>query len=436
MAQSTENANAKPAKKRKLLWLWILLGVIAAIAVAVLIWQSVANYSPNDGWYGNGKSWSKTDEFSSEYYQNMLSLTFSDERGDGKLRVMQIADPQMKFFDFTDDVKTVELIELALDKIKPDIVVVTGDLTLSVFPRGAVKKFCDFMESKKVYWTFTYGNHDSEFSLSKYRHSQLFANYRYCLFDGGPSTIKGESNYFVNVKSSGGELLYSLCMIDSNMYPEVRTSSFSWEYDEIDQTQVDWYSWTIKGLQGVRSDVKSSVFMHIPLSRYNEVYSLGNYVGQVDEASKKDADGNEIGVGIYHQGGDGGEAFYRQMLALGSSTSVFCGHDHINTMRGTTADNVFLAYGRCCGYHTYPFFETQKNTLAEKLIASVFGYSGKTMYRDQWLDAEGNVLGKGVSVIEIDLNDDDYGNLYMYDVNHDYLLGKTTKKQNEIYYKP
>lgn len=435
MAEKQQATKPKKSIWRKLLWLWILLSVLGTIILAVVVWQGIVNYSPDDGWYGNGKSWSKTDAFTEDYYNQMLSYTFNDARSDGKLRIMQLADPQLKLFNDPADKKTIELVGVAIDKMQPDLVVVTGDLTLSVFPRATVKKFCEFLEDKQVYWTFTYGNHDSEFSLSKYRHSQLFANYKYCLFDGGPSTIKGESNYFVNIKDGGGKLLYALCMVDSNMYPEDRTDVFAWEYDELHQTQVDWYAWSISGLQSIRPDVKSSVFMHIPLARYNEVYASGAYVGQVDEAPKKDENGNQIGAGIYHQGGGGGEAFYNQMLALGSSTSVFCGHDHINTMRGTTSDNLLMAYGRCCGYHTYPFFETQTDSLFEKLISDIFGYTGKTLYLDQWVDENGNPLGKGVSMIEIDVsNAATYGNIRMYDVNHDYLLGKTTQIQNEIFY--
>ena len=147
---------------------------------------------------------------------------------------------------------------------------------------------------------------------------------------------------------------------------------------------------------------------------------------------EKDDNGNSIGAGIYYQGGSGGQAFYDAMVRLGSTNAVFCGHDHINTMRGLTDDNVLLAYGRCCGYHTYPFFETQKNTLMEKLMHSIFGNEGAAMYLDQWVDEDGNVIGKGVSIIEVDLTQDNYGSLRMYDISHKSLQEGTFVVENEI----
>ena len=55
------------------------------------------------------------------------------------------------------------------------------------------------------------------------------------------------------------------------------------------------------------------------------------------------------------------------------------------------------------------------------------------MYLDQWDDENGNDIGKGVSMIEInvDLNSVNYGQIYMYDISHQGLTDGNLVKQFE-----
>ena len=417
-------------KKRNGKGLLSALAVILLLVFVAFIAISIGTYSPNKDYYGNGKTWSTTDNFD-DYYQQMLTLPIAFD-GDRPLRIMQIADPQMKFGSWTDDKRTMDLLDKAIDHLQPDIAVVTGDLTYSIFAKNAVKYFADFMESKKVYWAFTYGNHDSELTFSKYRHSQLLKKYNYCLFDGGPSNIFGESNYFVNVKDTEGNLVYALCMMDTNMYQGDQSDLFNREYGEIEQDQVDWYKWVVQGLQSKNADVQSSLFVHIPFKTHLEVLDDPNKVGSIQEMDREWR--GEILPGVAFQGGDCGQAMYQMMLALGSTKSVFAGHDHVNTLRGLTHDGIFMAYGRSCGYHTYPFFQYPgERPFLEKIFDSLWGYVGASMYEDLWVDENGNVLGHGMSLIEInvDTSSADYGQIYMYDVSHQGLTDGNPTRQHE-----
>ena len=103
---------------------------------------------------------------------------------------MQLADPQMKFGWMTQDVKTMDLIDKAIDDQKPDIVVCTGDLSCGITTYATYKYFADFMEKKQQYWTITYGNHDSQFDCSKYTLWKLLSGYKYCLFDCVRATLR------------------------------------------------------------------------------------------------------------------------------------------------------------------------------------------------------------------------------------------------------
>ena len=205
-----------------------------------------------------------------------------------QLKIMQIADPQIKFGSFTRDRKTMDLLDRAIAKEQPDICVVTGDLTLSIFTYDAFKYFANFMEERQQYWTFTYGNHDSQFDCSKYTIYELLSNYDYCLFDPGPSDVYGASNFLVNVfKGSKAEsnLIYSLVLLDSGMYPDSENVALSdWVYDWIRQDQMDWYDWAVAGLKSIKPDVQSSMFFHIPLKEFANMYYL-NEIKQGREVS-------------------------------------------------------------------------------------------------------------------------------------------------------
>lgn len=420
----------------------IVLGILLLIAAVVWIVSAINGYSPRENWYGNGTEWSATDDFE-QYYAAMPTLRLKS--GQDKLKIMQLADPQLKFGSFTQDTKTMELIGLALDTEQPDIVVCTGDLTFSLFAGSALKYFCDFMEERQVYWAFTYGNHDSELSLSKYRHSQMLAKYDYCLFDGGPSNIKGESNYFVKVVDEQDNLLYALSLLDSNMYPDERNGLVDTYYDEITAEQAEWYAWCIKGLQSKRANVQSSVFIHMPLRAYVDMYndeSVVNKTGGVYERPwiLSTSEGDIQMPGIYCQTGNapsatsGGAELYSAIVSCASTKAVFCGHDHINTLRGVDSNGILLAYGRGCGYHTYPFFDKKgESPFWEWVIGIPYAtYTDTQLYLDCWRDEDGNALGKGMSFIEVELGGEVYGKIRMYDRNHEALSSGSDAIQLEI----
>ncbi len=428
--------------KRRLRGWCIALGIIFVLIAIVWVIGAISNYSPQENWYGNGSQWKDTDDFNA-YYSAMP--TFKLKVGQTKLKIMQLADPQFKFGSFTQDTKTMELIGLALDAEQPDIVVCTGDLTFSLFAGSALRYFCDFMEQRQVYWAFTYGNHDSELSLSKYRHSRILAEYDYCLFDGGPANIKGESNYFVKVVDENDNLVYALSLLDSNMYPDERTGLVDTYYDEITPMQAKWYEWNIRGLQSKRADVQSSMFIHMPLRAYVDMYNdemLTCKSGGVYERpwTLTTNDGDIQMPGIYCQTGNqpsatsGGAEIYSAILECGSTKAVFCGHDHVNTLRGVDANGILLAYGRGCGYHTYPFFDKKgESPFWEWVIGIPYStYTDTQLYLDCWRDENGNAIGKGMSFIEIELDSENYGKIRMYDRNHAALSAGSDEVQFEI----
>ncbi|MCH5151449.1 MAG: metallophosphoesterase [Clostridiales bacterium] len=426
---------ARLNRKRRIIAWSIVGGIFAMILIFVAVcgirWAVHKKVEPYGSKYNYTFSSGET-EFSLDLFPSLVIDEDAEE-----VKIMQIADPQIKFGGFTRDRKTMDLLDRAIKAEKPDICVVTGDLTLSIFTYDAFKYFADFMETRQQYWTFTYGNHDSQFDCSKYTIFQILKDYKYCLFDCGPSDINGESNFLVNVfrgEKKAENLFYSLVLLDSGMYPEAENVALSdWVYDWIKQNQMDWYEWAVTGLKSVKPDVQTSMFFHIPLKEFANMYYLneikqGREVsdvvrnqlpdvtvsevkGVVRESDKKDSEyvyGDEgYTVGIFYQGNGEGVTDHPDVFSyikrLECTKALFCGHDHVNNLKGYY-DGVYLGYGLCCGYHTYPFFNNP-NVFTSKVL-----YNAKL-----WTDEDGNQMEKGVTVIQVSLNDSNYGALTVND---------------------
>lgn len=408
----------------------VLFALLVLVIVSAIRWSIHSKTS--DGAYGEYTFNNGQTQFNLDIFPSLVV-----DKDASQLKIMQIADPQIKFGSFTRDRKTMDLLDRAIKAEQPDICVVTGDLTLSIFTYDAFKYFANFMEQRQQYWTFTYGNHDSQFDCSKYTIYNLLKDYKYCLFQRGPSDVYGESNFLVNVfkgEKKAENLIYSLVMLDSGMYPESDDAAITdWVYDWIHQSQMDWYTWAVNGLKSVKSDIQTSMFFHIPLKEFANMYYLNELAqgrdvsevvknqlpdveirdvkGVVRESNKTETEyvyGDEgYTVGIFYQGNAEGVTdhpdVFRYIKDLDCTKALFVGHDHVNNLKGYY-DGIYLGYGLCCGYHTYPFFNNPK-IFTDKVL-----YNAKL-----WTDEDGNQMEKGVTVIEIDLTDSQYGALGVND---------------------
>lgn len=346
----------------------VTIAIIINIAIILFASYAVFTYSPKV----YTPSFSITDNYNLE---NTLSYDWANKRQDGNLRILVLGDPQLKIGSLSRlDLRTINLIEAAIDEQKPDMAVVVGDLTATLFARDALHFFAGFMERKQLHWTFVYGNHDDEISISKYRTFMLLQNYKYCLFDAGPSNIKGESNYFVNILNND-ELIYSLCMLDSQSYARGGVS----RYAGIAYDQIEWYNWNIVKLQQIKNDIESMMFFHIPLAQYLEYNPLTSIQG---------VDNGLLANIVYHN----------------STKAIFVGHDHLG--KGSfVKDGVILAYANNCGYFTYPYF-SKPNWFTDLIgISKIPGlFESATVYPD------GQTFSRGITVVNVDLLNQ-YGNI-------------------------
>ena len=315
------------------------------------------------------------DSFSAVEYENQLTPEY-DENGiayfttDSDFKIMQLTDVHIGggCLSTTEDKKAINAIAAMVNAEKPDLVVITGDISFAVPWSGTInneyahKLFIRFMENLGLYWTVAFGNHDSE--IYNYYDRSAVADFyedeslEYCLFDRGPADIFGECNHIITVRQTDGLITKGIVVIDSNSYTDEDPLGIKWIYDNVHQDQIDWYKGQIEKMNSHNSSlgsdvtVESLLFMHIPPMETRNAYD--EYL----EAEEKDSED------VKHLFGKVGESapyvycsmeedkLFETILELGSTKAIFYGHDHLNNIL-LDYKGVALTYGYSIDYFAY-----------------------------------------------------------------------------------
>ncbi|MCM1306404.1 MAG: metallophosphoesterase [Bacteroides sp.] len=335
---------------------------------------------------------------------------------DNDFKVLQLTDVHIGGGSFSKekDMWAMNAVATMIRAEKPDLVIVTGDIAFPVpyasgsFNNlGATKIFANMMESLGVYWTFAFGNHDTE-AYSMYTRDDICnyyeeeiqkGNLAHCLFQRGEAddpALKlkeddlGYGNTIIKVKNTQGIVTQALVTLDSHSYIEGDYFGAAWKYDNIHQSQVDWYVAEMQKLvqankqidPNCSDEVKNLAFFHIPLVEYREAWSqvinsnrkdlskgdvierngttVKYYYGKMGESDKKKNGQRTYGVfcGL-HQ-----DDFFEQGVQNGLQ-GTFSGHDHYNNFSveytksweengETKSGTVRLTYGMSIDYLAYP----------------------------------------------------------------------------------
>ncbi len=285
------------------------------------------------------------------------------------------------------DKKAINAVAAMISAEKPDLVIITGDISFAVPWYGTINNkyahdyFIRLMENLGVYWTVTLGNHDSE-GYNYYNRSSVATMYenenlKYCLFDKGPAEIYGEGNHVINVKNSLGLVTKSFIMMDSNAYTEDDPLGLSWIYDNIHEDQIKWYKETVEYYNSYNKNllstldkssfttdiskletVQSMLFFHIPLKEVRTAYEeyVNNNSQNTENVAYIRGHAGEEDKVIYCSEID--ENMFETILELGSTKAMFYGHDHLNNFV-LSYKGVTLSYGYSIDYSAYSGIDGQ-----------------------------------------------------------------------------
>lgn len=255
------------------------------------------------------------------------------------------------------DLKTMKLFARRIEEIKPDLVVLTGDIILTNFQWIDAVRFARAMEKIGVYWAAVFGNHEAEEprGFHKYFLLKSFSDYERCLCKFGPDELYGYGNYIVNVFGKGGKLLKSLFFFDSgrDITDETRLkygiSGDVAGYDFLKKEQTEFYKKEIDALTERYGDVESFVYLHIPLCEYALAFKPnenGEFVPSGECEIICGAQLENVCCSPYNSG------FFDALLEKGGAKAVFCGHDHLNDWIALYK-SVLLVYNLPGGYGGY-----------------------------------------------------------------------------------
>ena len=299
---------------------------------------------------------------------------------DEELKVLQLTDIHIGggFLSTKKDRWSMNAVASMITAEKPDLVIVSGDICFPVpYSAGTFNNlygteiFAELMEKLGVYWTLTFGNHDTE-SYSYFTREDLCKfyeekNYKYCLFERGNQNLSGYGNNIIKVKNTQGIVTQAMVLLDSHSYTGGDYLGILWKYDNIHQDQVDWYVSEINKINNANktidanvANVKSSAFFHIPLREYRDAwkeYSQNEYkdtenvdfvYGNMGEPNSENSVG-EMTYGVYC--GIGNDNFFEAGKENGLQ-AIFCGHDHYNNF-SVVYKGIRLTYGMSIDYLAY-----------------------------------------------------------------------------------
>lgn len=237
--------------------------------------------------------------------------------------------------------------ESVLAAESPDFVMFTGDViytgkdpdgpSLCNDPLEAFREAVSTVERRGTPWGVVFGNHDTEFGITREELMDEVSKRPYAMAESGPADIQGNGNYVLPVlgrlSGQAADLLYGL---DSGDYSRLsRVPGYGW----IGHDQVQWYmrqsqQWKARTEEEA---LPALAFFHIPLPEYQTVWDQEICYGNKNE-------------GVCSARTQAG--FFSAMVEQGDVMATFCGHDHVNDYWGELY-GIRLYYGRATGFNTY-----------------------------------------------------------------------------------
>jgi len=285
---------------------------------------------------------------------------------DGTFTVMQVSDIQECGVPHP---RGLRLLEAALDREKPDLVVFTGDQLKGYSPRlrfagreerrALIAQTIDGitapLEARGIPFTFTFGNHDHDAPVPGDEQVRYYRGKPLCLAQDSPEGVPGYANHVLPVLDAKGEraalLLY---MLDSH-------GPKGLGYTPLDPAQVEWYRKTREEYFEKNGEyVPSMLFQHVPVEEIIELYrevprgrgaleGYRNYAGRYFVLDGGKAKGF---MGELPSSPDANAGLFEAAREKGELLGMFFGHDHSNGFHGDVR-GITLGYAPGAGYRAY-----------------------------------------------------------------------------------
>jgi hypothetical protein len=278
----------------------------------------------------------------------------------GKFRILMIADTQEGKNVSSD---TIKLIESALDRSEPDLVVYSGDQIWGKRNfkgnKSEVKRVLSELthpvRDRHIPFAVCFGNHDRQVGLTNEEQFDIYKT-----LDGfigeSQSDIDGVGNQCIEIKDND-EIKYLLYLIDSH-------SSLKVGYDNVHENQIEWYRATRDNYEKTLGHlVPSVVIQHIPVC---EVFELLTKVKRTKRGSVRGFRTHDGEYFVLNRDRVNSDGFMKESPAdpqvnsgefsalkeKGEVKGIYFGHDHNNSFHGDI-DGIDVGYTQGAGFNVY-----------------------------------------------------------------------------------
>lgn len=287
---------------------------------------------------------------------------------DGSFAMMQISDVQD-----TGGLspRTRQLLTAALDREKPEFVVLSGDqikgygmallLGSAARKRALIMQTLDellgLLEERGIPFTFTFGNHDHDAPMDPMEQIARYQRSPLCLGEHEPD-VPGYANHVIPVEGSQGGTKLLLYFLDTH-------NTQGWGYASLDPAQVEWYRRT-RDEAAARNGgvcVPSMLFQHVPVEELYELFAEvpKGTPGAMEGWGKYKHKFFLLGEGRVEPGSFAGElpsspdinaGLFEAAREKGEMAGMFFGHDHANGYCGEVR-GIRMGYAPGSGYAAY-----------------------------------------------------------------------------------
>lgn len=284
---------------------------------------------------------------------------------DHKFKIMQIADTQ-EIPAVSPD--TLSLINNALDREKPDLVIFTGDQI-----KGYSKKFkkdpaiiestidilVEPIAKRNIPFMVTYGNHDAQCGVDNRGQYKFYAKYDNFI-SGDLRNADDVGTADIQIYSSTEDKpMFELYIIDSHGKAKDGAG-----YAPVDKEQIEWYVSRREQLKAENGDyLPSLVFQHIPVPEFFDVIKKvpKGTKGAVPAYGEHENEYFVLNDETIAEGGfmlespaspDVNTGEFEAMSEKGDVLGIYVGHDHNNSFV-VKYKGVDLGYTQGAGFNVY-----------------------------------------------------------------------------------
>ncbi|MGN0539321.1 MAG: metallophosphoesterase family protein [Candidatus Fimenecus sp.] len=259
---------------------------------------------------------------------------------DGDFTVLQFSDTHFISGSTKKDIKTLDAVRSQFETVKPDLVVISGDMiegnnkNSKYNKKTALETIGKLFEDSEQYWAYVPGNNDGEMMGTSEDVAAFLSQYSHCIL-ADEENLTGATQYVIDLKNTDGKIVHSLVFMDS------LARDVSNKYDYMKDDQVAWAKKVIDEKKADNPETKFSFFFH--MNTPNFAVSGKDGEPYANNYSPVPAD--------FYEGIDGNASLDKVLTDSQSVGLVSIGHIHPDTNYCSFQNGTYYHVVRPSGYN-------------------------------------------------------------------------------------